>query len=352
MSENNNKVEKCVFIGKKYFFCEGKYSINPKSLGLPVYFIVFTYNFIHITIFMKNLIINTSNFIILLIINIILFTLQIFISLKTALTDPGSFLPNYGEDKSNCIDAKLMIATINGQDYFLKFCTTCLNAKDLRVYHCPDCGLCIIRHDHHCPWLSTCIGLNNHKDFIFLLIINLIFFIYNTILLIVFIFSKITKETIDELTKVENIFLYILLCLNGFLLLFHFSLLINHLIYICTGQTTSERVRRKKGATNPFNYHKILDNFIEFWKYPMRYRERIEYNDKASNFLDTNILICDYLSGNYYMSPNKKIISQTYINKGYHYNKISIELIEKPNVSNEEEVTNDCIKLDEQDKKN
>ena len=58
-----------------------------------------------------------------------------------------------------------MIATINGQDYFLKFCKTCLIAKDLRVYHCPDCGLCIIRHDHHCPWLSTCIGLNNHKDF-------------------------------------------------------------------------------------------------------------------------------------------------------------------------------------------
>ena len=56
-----------------------------------------------------------------------------------------------------------MIATIKEQDYFLKFCYTCKIAKDLRVYHCPECGVCILRHDHHCPWLSTCIGLNNHK---------------------------------------------------------------------------------------------------------------------------------------------------------------------------------------------
>ena len=346
MSENNNNVEKCVFIGKKYYFSEGKYSINPKSIGLPIYFIIFIYNFIHISYIMNKLIINTSNFIIIIIINIILFTIQIFQSLKTALTDPGSFLPNYGEDKSNSSEANLMIATIKGQDYFLKFCQTCLNAKDLRVYHCADCGLCIIRHDHHCPWLSTCIGLNNHKDFIILVIVNIIFFSYNTIILIHFLFSRINKENIAELANVDNLFVYILLILNGFILLFHIALFINHSIYISTGQTTSEKIKRKKGATNPFTTGKILKNIIEFWSYPMKYRERIEYNDKALKYLDTNILICDYLSGNYYMSPSKKIISQTYINKGYNYNKASIELIEKSNYS-DEEATNDSLKLDE-----
>ena len=82
----------------------------------------------------------------------------------------------------------------------------------------------------------------------------------------------------------------------------------------------------------------------------MKYRERIEYNDKASKFLDTNILICDYLSGNYYMSPNKKIISQTYINNLYNYSKAYIELIDKSSFSNEDnaEATTDCFKLDEQ----
>lgn len=347
MSNNNsNNVEKCVFIGNKYFFCDGKYAINPKSIGIHIYFIFFTYNFIHISYYMNKLINNTPTFIIIIIINILFFSLQIFQSLKTALTDPGSFLPNYGEDKSESSEAKLMIATIKGQDYFLKFCKTCLNAKDLRVYHCPDCGLCIIRHDHHCPWLSTCIGLNNHKDFIILMIINLIFCIFNTIIIMYFIFSRINKDDYSQLTKVDNIFLYILLGLNGSILLFHIALLINHTIYICTGQTTSEKIRRKKGAPNPFANESKIKNCLEFWKYPMKYKEKIEYNDKASKFLDTNNLICDYLSGNYYISPNKKIISQTYIDKGYNYNKVSIELIDKSNYSKEDETT-ESLKIDD-----
>ena len=345
MSENNH-VEKCIYIGKKYFFSQGKYSINSRSVGLPACLIILIYNFIHSTFMINKLIINTKNFIIILIISIILFSLQISLTLFTALLDPGSFLPNYGEDKSDTSEAKLMIATIKGNDYFLNFCYTCLNAKDLRVYHCPDCDLCILRHDHHCPWLSTCIGLNNHKHFIILIIINFIYFVYNMIVLMNLIFSRINKERIEELTTVNNLFLYLLVVLNGILVLFHLALLINHGTYICTGQTTSERIRRKKGAKNPFSNDSICKNIKEFWNYPMKYKEKIEYNDKASKFLDTNILICDYLSGNYYVTPTKKIISQTLINKGYSYDKATIELIEKSYPSSEEE-TNDSIKLDE-----
>ena len=347
MSQNNSNPQKCVFIGKKYYFCEGKYSINPKCVGLPISLTILIYNFIHISYLMNKIINNTTICVFLLIINILLFSLQLFQTLKTALTDPGSFLPNFGEDKSNSSDAKLMIATINNQDYFLKFCRTCLNAKDLRVYHCPDCGLCIIRHDHHCPWLSNCIGLNNHKYFIILVLINLFYFIYTIILLTNLAFASINKDKFEELSNAQKGFLYFLVCLNGVLFLFHLALLINHSIYIFTGQTTSERIRRKKGATNPFTHNNIVKNFIEFWKYPMKYRERIEYNDKASKFLDTNILICDYMSGNYYLSPEKKVISQTFINKGFSYNKTTIELIEKSNYSNSNEETSDSLKLDD-----
>ena len=348
----NYKIDKCVYIGKKYFFSQGKYSINSRCIGLPISLALLIYIFIHTSYMMNKLIINTSSIVIILIINIILFSLQILQSLFTALTDPGSFLPNYGEDKSNTTEAKLMIATIKGQDYFLNFCRTCLNAKDMRVYHCPDCDLCILRHDHHCPWLSTCIGLNNHKHFIILVIINLIYFLYNTIVLMTLVLSRINKERISELTKASNAFLYILLVFNGVLLLFHLALLINHGIYICTGQTTSEKVRRKKGAKNPFNNGSIIKNIIEFWKYPMKYREKIEYNDKALKYLDTNILICDYLSGSYYLTPTKKIISQTYINKGYNYEKPTIELVDKSNSSKDEEDTDDSLKLDDPDNNN
>ena len=347
VNEVEAKVEKCVLIGKKYFFNQGKYSINPKCVGLPFSIILYVYNFVHVTYYQNKLIENNTNFIIILIINILLFTLQVLQSLNTAFTDPGSFLPNYGEDKSNSSEAKLMIATINSHDYFLKFCRTCLNAKDLRVYHCPDCGLCILRHDHHCPWLSTCIGLNNHKHFIILIIINIFFYIYNTILLIFFTLSIINNEKISDLANVENIFLYILLIINSALFLFHFALFITHSIYIITGQTTSEKIRRAKGAKNPYSTNSALKNIIEFWKYPMRYREKIEYNQNASNFLDTNILICDYLSGNYYLTPDKKVISQTYVDKGYNYTKAAIELINTTNNTNEETETTDSVKLDE-----
>ena len=340
---NETKPEKCVLIGQKYFFNQGKYSINPKCIGLSFSLVLMTYNFVHISYYMNKLITSSSSFLILLLLHIILFTLQIFQSLNTSFTDPGSFLPNYGEDKSNSSEAKLMIATINGQDYFLKFCPTCLNAKDLRVYHCPDCGLCIIRHDHHCPWLSTCIGLNNHKLFFVLVIINLVLFIFNTILLSVFTESILKKEKFNQLAKVDNILLYFLLVMNGAIALFHFALLINHLVYISTGQTTSERIRRKKGAINPFNNGSIIQNISEFWKYPMKYKENIKYNDNASMFLDTNVLICDYLSGNYYLTPDKKVISQTYIDKGYNYSKGTIELMNTSITPTEELDTNDNI---------
>ena len=348
VKQSDEKPEKCVLIGKKYFFCEGKYSINTRMIGLPISLILLIYDFIHISIFM-NKFLSSSSFAGLFILNLILFTLQILQSLNTALTDPGTFLPNYGEDKSNSSEAKLMIATIKGQDYFLKFCPTCGNAKDLRVYHCPDCGLCVLRHDHHCPYLSNCIGLNNHKLFIYLIIINLFYFFINTILLLNFIFSKLNKDEFSELTKSDNTFLYILVIFNAVLFLFNLALLINHIIYISTGQTTSERLRRKKGAINPFCCNTKMENQREFWKYPMKYRERIEYNEKANKFLDTNVLISDYLSGNYYLTPDKKIISQTYINKGYNYKKSNIELIDKSSNSSEEGIgTTDSVKLDEQ----
>ena len=74
-----------------------------------------------------------------------------------------------------------------------------------------------------------------------------------------------------------------------------------------------------------------LNNFIQL--IGISPINKIEYNDKALKYLDTNILICDYLSGNYYLTPTKEIISQTYINKGYNYEKPTIELVDKSNSS-------------------
>ena len=343
------KNKNCIFMGNKYFFCSGKFSINTKSLGLPIYLIILLYNFGHTFYYIHKFIFDNLFYLIILIIFTLLFSLQIIQSLLTALVDPGSFLPNKKEDNSNSPDAKLMIATIGDQDYFLKFCYTCKIAKDLRVYHCPVCGLCILRHDHHCPWLSTCIGLNNHKHFFYLIIINLIFFIFTLCLHLYFLLYI----SFSEYTIVEIVFIFFLIVLNICIFLFHIVLLIYHIQYICTGQTTREKIKRKPGAVNPFRLPRKLDNFKEFWNHPMKYKERIQYNDKASKYLDTNILIYDYLNGTYKKTQDKKIISQTLIDYGYNYSKGIIEMINKSNDSSEEETTENIeVKEENQDSKN
>ena len=341
------KNKKCVFIGNKYFFCSGKFSINPKSIGFPIYLIIFFYNFGHTFYYIHKFIYDNLIYLIILIIFTVLFTLQMIETFLTALIDPGSFLPNKKEDNSDSFDAKLMIATINNHDYFLKFCYTCKIARDLRVYHCPVCGLCILRHDHHCPWLATCIGLNNHKHFIYLIIINLIFFACTLGLHLYFLFVFNNEELF---TVVEIVFIYFLIVLNGCVFLFHIVLIYNHAKYICTGQTTREKIKRSPGAVNPFRLPSKCENMNEFWKCPMKYKERINYNDKACKYLDNNILINDYLNGKYKITPDKKIISQTLIDNGFTYPKYSKETIELSHKSNEtdEEETSQSIKIEEE----
>ena len=80
-------------------------------------------------------------------------------------------------------------------------CINCFVIRPINSHHCSICHKCFIEHDHHCPWLSTCIGLNNHKYFIILVFVNLIYFIYNTIILMDLVFSELKKDNISELSK-------------------------------------------------------------------------------------------------------------------------------------------------------
>lgn len=269
-----------------------------------------------------------------------LFIVQMFQSLYTSFTDPGAFLPNYREDKTNNPDTNLMLATVKKQDYFLKICKTCKIAKDLRVFHCKECGLCILRHDHHCPWLSTCIGINNNRKFIMLLVINLIVCAYNPIVLLLFIFLRFEEEDKDKVNQADRLCTLILIILNSFLFLFHGILILSHSLYIGTGQTTSEKIKRNPNTTNPFCRDSCCENMDEFWKCPMKYRENIKYNENASKYINTNILISDYLSDNFDVI-NNKVISKTYMYYGYNYASNNIELIDQSNMNNDNGINDD-----------
>ena len=333
--------KKFVYIGHKYFFYSGKFSIHPRPYCFIMSIISLIFNYI-LTIYYMNKFIH--GYIILPIILTILFLLQMIETLLAGLIDPGSFLPSKSDENSKSFDAKLMFASISNLNYSLKFCYTCNIVRDLRVYHCPDCGLCILRHDHHCPWLSTCIGLNNHKHFISLIIINFFYFGYTS-----YIYLKIGFTMIDIDFKVVDLLLILFLILmNLCFLSFHVVLIYNHINYICTGQTTRERRKRKrKGGENPFQLPSGFANAKEFCICPMRYKLRINYNKYASKFLDTNILISDYLSGSYKITKDKKVISKTLIDKGFSYpSDLLIELPSK-NYESDEEETAQSIKIDD-----
>ena len=327
------------YIGRRYFCCRGKCSFKPRSVGLPIYLILFIYNFSHSTYLLYKYITTEIYFIIIMSTSFFLFIVQMFQSLYTAFTDPGAFLPNYRDDKSNNPDTNLMLATVQKQDYFLKLCKTCKIAKDLRVFHCKECGLCILRHDHHCPWLSTCIGIHNNRKFIMLLIINLIFFAYNSIVLLLFLFLRFQEEDKDKVNQADTICVLLLIILNAFLFLFHGILILSHSLYIATGQTTSEKIKRNPNTTNPFCKDSCCENMDEFWKCPMKYRENIKYNENASKYIGTNILISDYLSENFDV-VNNKVISKTYMYYGYNYSNIKIELIDQSIMNNDDDDDN------------
>ena len=333
--------KKCVFIGNKYFFYSGKFSINPRPYCFIFTLISLLYNYSHSFYYINKFL---NNHLIIPIIFTILFTLQIIQTLLTSLIDPGSFLPNKSEENSKSSETNLMFASILDSNFSLKFCYTCNIARDLRVYHCPDCNLCILRHDHHCSWLSTCVGLNNHKHFLFLILINAIFFCFTSV---IHIYLSIKMNDLN-FKVVEIIFIIFLLVTNLCFFLFHIVLIYNHIYYICTGQTTREKIKRKeKGGENPFELPSGLANVKEFFSFPMKYKERINYNIYASKYLDTNILINDYLSGNYKITKDKTIISQTLIDNGYNY---PTDVIEMPNKSYEsdEEKTSGNIKINDE----
>ena len=323
LGNTNEKLVKTLSIGSKYFFCKGKYALDKKCIGLPFTLLGLIYNLVHMNYLLNKLTEHNFLYFLTVIISILFSILEIFFILKTALRNPGAFLPDYNLDVTNSSEASLMIATIKGQDYFLKFCRTCKIPRDLRVYHCPLCGICVLRHDHHCPWLSTCVGLNNNKLFIELVVVTFFYFIFTSCVYLSLVdFTKKFFENMDT----NKIFAFILLCLNVIIFGFIAVLLMSHIRYISTGQTTSEHIKRPKGAINPYTLNNCKDNQEEFWKCPMKYKERVTYNKNASMFLDQVLLIEDYMSGSYYYDKNNKVISNTYDINGYHYAKSSVEM--------------------------
>ena len=355
MSDNFQKEhnKKTNYYGNKYFFLNGRCSINAKPYCLMMTIMSLFYDYIH-TFYYMNVYIKDDR--ILILIFIILSTLQMTQTLLTALIDPGSFVPQPKEaiDYSLANNGSLYATLDNGDTtkLKLKICTTCHIVRDLRVFHCSTCGLCILRHDHHCPWLSTCVGLNNHQHFIFLILINSVFFCFT----LCFHTYMITKIYDFDLGVIDIMFIIFSIVMNSIFFSFQVVLIYNHTIYICTGETTREKLKRlnknkSEPFINPFRTSCRIQNFKEFFFCPMRYKEHVIYSDKASKYLDTYKLINDELGGTYEIKDNK-VMSETLIEKGYRYKLFELEMCSKTNDSVETSSSINDEKLDDDNNEN
>jgi len=138
---------------------------------------------------------------------------------------------------------------VGGESYTLKYCVTCHVIRDVRTFHCNNCGLCVEKHDHHCGYLSNCIGVYNYKKFFFFLIISFLH--------ITFVFGTCVHYLSNYITEAGKEYLWIsiliILCLGiaGFFDFFMFWMIIQHLTIIVQNRTTREIIKDLK--FKPYN---------------------------------------------------------------------------------------------------
>lgn len=315
--------------GNRRFCFNGRCSILTNCAGLPLTLLMSFYSIVQMLYFVNKFItISSSIRLCFFIAHSVMFILVLLQTLIVSFSNSGVFYPQK-EILSSDSRLKMMIANINNQDFFLKYCTTCNIVRDLRVFHCKHCNLCVLRHDHHCPWLSVCIGYRNHKKFLFLLFLTFLYLILNGFTMSIILlnpsylyFNSSENETI-LLTQdyiLGSVFCILLLLLFIFVL----SLIGYQIYFISTNQTTSENLRRNKNAKNPYTMDSCSKNQSEFFINPLGFKKRVQYNESATSFLELASLLTDYIDNIDKTFPlRKKMIKEKEVKKEKDVDEIS-----------------------------
>jgi palmitoyltransferase ZDHHC9/14/18 len=73
--------------------------------------------------------------------------------------------------------------------------------EELKINHCSNCEVCIIKHDHHCIWTGKCIGKNNIY-FFFIFIFSLFLFILISFLnIFIYLIQKFKRDKDDKMLE-------------------------------------------------------------------------------------------------------------------------------------------------------
>lgn len=202
---------------------------------------------------------------------------------------------------------------------FLKYCKTCKIIRDIRVFHCKICNLCVMRHgkflklthsfflkfrlDHHCPWLSVCIGAHNHLRFLILISFSILHCLIIIALMTIIMINydeahSYLKDNHDNKMIItghqyDKYFAIGFTCLTTLALLMLILIIFFQIKFICNNETTSESIRRPDGLVNIYDKG-FKKNCKEFFSHISGYKNDAVYNSPAINLLKYSLLVTEY----------------------------------------------------------
>lgn len=139
-----------------------------------------------------------------------------------------------------------------------RWCSTCRIVRPPRASHCPDCDNCVMRFDHHCPFVNNCVGQRNYLFFFGFTtsVCCLALAVIPTLLWYLVVGVGMNRDSADSKVGFSEIdtgpltqgILITLAVAGGGAALFVFALWVYHIFLICSGLTTKEHWRGRRGG--------------------------------------------------------------------------------------------------------
>eukprot|EP00930_Biecheleria_cincta_P033016 TRINITY_DN22869_c0_g1_i2.p1 TRINITY_DN22869_c0_g1~~TRINITY_DN22869_c0_g1_i2.p1 ORF type:complete len:759 (-),score=103.92 TRINITY_DN22869_c0_g1_i2:191-2467(-) len=173
---------------------------------------------------------------------------------------------------------------------FRNVCVICHSERDMRSFHCKQCGRCVHRLDHHCPWVDKCIGLANQR--VFYLFLLVLFFALAVFYMLGCIFvSRSFLEPRALLAKdISVIFALVLDTVAG---LFVGALILRQTAYMLVNVTTYEvlvsppHIQQRFPSRNKRFWYlsdcrltAAIRNVVTYWTLDMSY-DAIDYGEDS-----------------------------------------------------------------------
>lgn len=169
----------------------------------------------------------------------ILLVLSLFIYVRLLVTEPGILKSSlHKEDSGEVYTIKDLCVPPAKME---TFCIECELVQPRRTKHCKLCERCYLDLDHHCLFLLTCIAKNNHRLFVwFIILVTLSIFLFfsNTFMYIVFTYPNQSASDIFSHIFHTNGWLLSMLFMNLGSAIWGVNLIRFQFMVISKGQTT------------------------------------------------------------------------------------------------------------------